>query len=510
MLRSSHSYQTLGRSGILLLFSILLSLSSPAQTEEIDSNDNLTLTIDSANSSLSVRDSNTATSNLNQQDYDYLNKFTTLKMCIDPDWMPFEKFEGKQHIGMTADYFDLIQKQLPVPIEVVYTRNWNESLQMGKQRKCDIFSLVMPTPERLTYLSFSKPYIQTPVVLVTESTEPFIDNVSLVTDRRIGIVQGYAYGEILRNKYPDMQLIDVDNLESGLDLVNKGELYGLIGTLATVSFHIQKSYIGELKITGKFDEKWELGIGIRNDEPRLVDIFSKIIENLPQNVHQKILNKWVSVTFESGFDYKLFTQVITALAIIMLGFFYWNYRLAKAHKRTTAALHALHQAEEKLQLLATTDHLTGIYNRLKLDEIVDTEIQRCKRTQRPFSALLIDIDHFKNINDEHGHLVGDEILKEVTQVIQHRLREMDSFGRWGGEEFLIICPETNTEQATNLAETVRETIQNHQFSGEKNITLSIGVTSFKHFDSNTILTSRVDQALYEAKHSGRNCVIAID
>lgn len=232
---------------------------------------------------------------LNEKEKRYLSSKKSINMCIDPNWMPFESFNKNKHIGMTADYFKLFENMIGIPINVIKTNTWGESLKLGKQRKCDIFSLVMETPERKKYLDFTKEYFKTPLVFASEIYRPWVDSFEQIKDKKIGIVKGYAYGEIIKEKYPYINLIEVENIEDGLKKLEKGEFYGFIGSLATVGYHIQQNYIGQIKINGKFKEEWKLGIGTRSDEPILKNIFEKAIDNLTQINHQTILNRWISI-----------------------------------------------------------------------------------------------------------------------------------------------------------------------------------------------------------------------
>ena len=163
--------------------------------------------------------------------------------------------------------------------------------------------------------------------------------------------------------------------------------------------------------------------------------------------------------------------------------------------------------EKKLQKLATKDALTGIYNRYKMTTLIEEEIKRAKRYDESFSLLMLDIDKFKNINDTYGHDVGDYVLQELSRVVLKTIRKTDSFGRWGGEEFMLLAPHTNAEQAVELAEKIRKNIEEHSFEHVEKITVSIGVTQYINGEKETSLLKRVDQALYEAKANGRNQVV---
>ena len=139
---------------------------------------------------------------------------------------------------------------------------------------------------------------------------------------------------------------------------------------------------------------------------------------------------------------------------------------------------------------------------------LNEEILKAKRYNTPLSIIYFDIDHFKQINDTYGHKKGDFILKEVSKIILQNIRKTDIFGRWGGEEFIIILPFTDLENALILAEKLRKKIEEHDFDGI-NITISFGVTELKIDDNADTLINRADEALYKAKNKGRNRVCYI-
>jgi len=162
--------------------------------------------------------------------------------------------------------------------------------------------------------------------------------------------------------------------------------------------------------------------------------------------------------------------------------------------------------KKKIEELAQQDPLTKLSNRLKLDRVVSKEIERIKRYQVDLSIILLDIDHFKKINDTYGHLVGDKTLIELSKVLIERTRNTDTVGRWGGEEFLIVCPETNLDEALKLAEDLRQSISEYIFPEINNCTCSFGISTFKGKDNYETLLKSADEALYKAKASGRNQV----
>ncbi len=174
------------------------------------------------------------------------------------------------------------------------------------------------------------------------------------------------------------------------------------------------------------------------------------------------------------------------------------------------AYEALNRANELLEHQATTDPLTGVYNRLKFDDILHAEISRSRRHSIPLSLVMFDIDHFKEVNDTFGHHAGDVVLQQMTDLMAKELRRYDHFARWGGEEFMILLSHNRLESGGQLAEKFREKIENHRFTGVGRVTCSFGVTQLVDEDDFFRFTRRVDGALYRAKALGRNRVEVLD
>lgn len=168
--------------------------------------------------------------------------------------------------------------------------------------------------------------------------------------------------------------------------------------------------------------------------------------------------------------------------------------------------HELEILNRELQNLATTDALTQIANRSSLDEVLKHSIAENERYQRPFSVVMIDIDFFKKINDTHGHLVGDTVLKTVAQLIKSQIRSVDTVGRWGGEEFVIVYREIECQGAYALAENIRQSVEKYPFEGLERITISLGVAQYRTGTSAEELLKQADTAMYDSKEHGRNKV----
>ena len=204
-------------------------------------------------------------------------------------------------------------------------------------------------------------------------------------------------------------------------------------------------------------------------------------------------------------DWKLALIDAGILAIVVATVAYFAF-LRPKDRQIRAFMTALEEAKQDAENLARFDTLTGVLGRRAILEAFDAEIARAKRYKHALSCLMIDLDHFKKFNDTYGHQFGDKVLQRIAQVIAARCRTSDHLGRYGGEEFLIILPETSVDGATTFAERLRLAVAGTALGqDEERVTLSIGVAEWRDAeDSASGLISQADQALLEAKAAGRN------
>jgi len=429
----------------------------------------------------------------------YISNKIDIKVCVDPNWMPFEKLVNGKLIGISSDYLNILHDRLNIPFTIVETKTWQESLTFAKERKCDILSLAMETPSRKKYMNFTVPHLSIPVVIATTTDKLFISDFKDVLDKTFGSVKGYAFNELLRNKYPNLKIVEYNSIEEGLKDVNEGKIYGLIDNLTVLAYHIQKKYISSLKITGRVDQKWEPGIAVRNDDLILLSILNKTISTIQEKEKQNILNQWTSITYEENTNYSFIWK---ALAILLFLSIFSIYRYLDIKKHNAQ----LKKLNKKLEKLSTTDGLTQLYNRRYLDSSLKNEYDRAQRYKTNFSLILLDIDDFKAVNDNYGHDKGDDVLKLVSKILVDESRSNDIVGRWGGEEFMIICPNTSNKGVEKVAEKIRLGIQNQDFELNKEITASFGIVEYDEKKELHWHIISVDKALYEAKHLGKNIV----
>lgn len=343
------------------------------------------------------------------------------------------------------------------------------------------------------YALFSKPYATFPNVIVTNKTIDFLPGLSALEGKRVAIGQGYSIAEKIAVNYPNIHIVGVENTREGLKLLSSKRVDAVIDILPVVAYLINADHYVDLKISGTSEFNFDVRMMIRNDYPELKSIIDKGIDSITLAERQKIFNRYIAVTYEEKVDYRwVYWSGIVVLLIVSL-FVYRQLEMGKYNK--------------KLLKMATTDSLTKLPNRIKLDEKLFECFTYYQRTRRAFSIIMLDVDFFKRINDTYGHLVGDKVLEALASILRTTVRDTDTVGRWGGEEFMIICPDTDKAGASHLASKIQSAINEYDFEAVHSLTCSFGIGEFREDDRVESAVSRADEALYKAKDLGRNKII---
>lgn len=430
----------------------------------------------------------------------YLNQKKSIKMCVDPDFLPFEKIDkdGKYR-GIGADIINLVSKNIDKPLSLVHTKSWSESLNGIKDRKCDILPIATNTQSRLSYMNFTEPYIKESLVIATNTEHFFVKDSNDLINKRIGVVDGYSSMKQLKKRNPKIIIVIVKSAKEGLEKVENNELFGYVDALPTIAYNIQKYGLVDLKVAGslEFDENFSLAS--RNDEPLLNTIMQKSLNLISEEQKRSIIGKWITIKIEQSFDYKKLLYISLFFLSILLVILYKNRSIKIINKE-------LDEKNILLEKLSITDNLTKLYNRNKLDEELLNKANFANRDSSPFGVIIIDIDYFKSVNDTYGHQMGDIVLKEFADILKLNSRKTDTVGRWGGEEFLIICCNNNLQGMLTFANNLKEKISCYPFSLGEQKTASFGVSLYKKDESIDLMIKRADDALYNAKENGRNRV----
>lgn len=176
-------------------------------------------------------------------------------------------------------------------------------------------------------------------------------------------------------------------------------------------------------------------------------------------------------------------------------------------KRIEELFDVITESFSDLYETATHDEKTGLYNNKFFETILDMEIEKAKRGQEKLSMIITDIDFFKKINDTYGHMKGDEILKCLAQIIKKQIRKSDIATRFGGDEFIILLPETDQKKAISISNRLKQAVSSNQLLKKYNLHMSYGVTEYKKNDTKRKFKERADKALYQAKNTGRGSIV---
>lgn len=432
----------------------------------------------------------------------WLKAHPVIRVGVDRAYAPLEFVDEQgQYQGMANDLFKLIKQQTGLEFQPALDLNWSQTIQAIKDKKLDVLSAVTATQARQDYLDFTLPYFKAPMVIAAREGTPYIADLSQIEGKRIAVVKDYAAHDKMKNFYPDQSLQLVSSSKEGLEAVASGQVYGFVDNVAVIGHYIKNSGLTNLHIAGELPFKANIAIAVRKDWPILQSILQKVLLQMPSKQQAEITNQWLQVTYQKRYNgWQLFAIVMPILLVLLVVVFY-NRKLKQAHQD-------LQQVNMALSVLSVTDHLTGVYNRQYLDQRLEEEISRVTRYPAPLSFVMMDLDHFKWVNDKHGHLIGDKILIQVTQVVQNNVRKTDTFGRWGGEEFILICPETDLAQATTLSEKIRQAIEDEAYPEQIHQTISLGVVEYHPNEPMNALVNRADENMYQAKQQGRNQVVA--
>ena len=417
--------------------------------------------------------------------------------CISTGlWAPFNLYENDKLVGIGFDYWNLIREKLGIKNECKKAENWKQVLSEIQNKTSDLTIASQETLERLKYAVFSKPYVKYPLVIATKNTVGFIHNIELVKDKVIAMPRAYATTSLLLENHSYLNIEYTDSIDKALSLVEEGKAFATIDILPVIAYKINENNFDTLKISGSIPEYFSVSIMLRKDYAILLPLINKAIDSIRQKEKNKIHEKWIMLHDDPKIPSTYFYILLFGSFFVFSLFGRWAFLLKKEIVKKN-------KREEELKKLVNIDSLTGIFNRHMLDKTLEYNIALAQRYGAPLSVIFFDIDQFKKINDTHGHEFGDYVLKEIAKYVQKNIRKTDIFGRWGGDEFLIIILEAEENNTAEFAKNIDNLIRKHTFKNNVNVTCSFGVSSYKDEDTLQSIMSRVDTRFYESKKEGK-------
>ncbi|CAH2601783.1 Diguanylate cyclase [Rhodovastum atsumiense] len=415
-----------------------------------------------------------------------------VRFCVDPDWAPYEIInQAGIHEGIAADLLRLAADRAGLRLQLVPTRDWEDSIAASRRGDCDLLSFLNRTPKRDEWLVFTEPIFIDTNVIITREEHLYVDDLAALSHETIVLPKGTSIEEGVRRDFPNLSVITTESEADAFAMVSGRKADMTMRSLTIAVYTIKKEGWFNLKISGQVPGyENRLRVGVRKDRAGLRDILNRGIATITPQERNQIANRHVAINVHTGIDYGLIRNIVLAFLAILSGGLAWAMRLRQANAR--------------LRLMSRTDRLTELCNRAALDALLGEEIGRCARQGRALSVIMLDLDHFKAVNDRFGHLMGDRVLVAFTKIIKATIRKTDTVGRWGGEEFLVLCPGTGAAEALAMADHLCAAVRGHAFETGWRHTVSAGVSTLQGSDTRDALLHRADMALYRAKNGGRD------
>ena len=432
---------------------------------------------------------------LNENDLNYLNanQFTLLTQA---DHIPFSFKNLNELIGIEIDFWKLISDKLSKPfnIEEVLKDNILNIFSNSIKVKF-VYSFKKESSDKNV---LSNPIAKVPLALATKNGVHYISDLNSVEHIKIGVLKDLEIFESLKRDYPNVNFIEINTIDDGIYRLKNNLLFGLIDNLYTLSHQIEQFQIDELKINTTLKYKINIYLEVKKQNEQFIKIVNKIIDSLSEKEKSSIFNNYQLILYHNNIDIYYILKFVIPLIILLSVFIFLNYRLRNEIKKRE-------ETEIKLSNLANNDSLTGIYNRRKIEELCEAELKRSERYSNELSVIFFDVNDFKIINDKLGHHKGDEVLIKIASVISQNIRTTDYFGRWGGDEFLIVLPQTNlykTEHLVKILENILTTI-NFDLKMNRKISCSFGLSQYEKNDTLDSFLKRADESMYVNKYNYR-------
>jgi len=433
---------------------------------------------------------------LNKEKLNYLknNQFT---LIVEDNKIPFSFKLTNEFKGLEIDFWNLFSEKLNKPFNIEETIN-NKFFNIFSNTIKTKFIYNSKKPQNNNHI-YSNEIAQIPVAIVTKNDKNFINDIGILSDKKIAVSNELNIINSLKNDYPNIEFVSINSKDEAFHKLKNNEIFGFIDNIYDLSLKINRDKLINFKINTTINYPLNIYLQAEKKDQEFINVINSAINRLTKNEKQSILNNYQQIVYHESINYLQILKYILPLILLLVIFVFFNLKLKTEIKKRK-------EIEGELLRYATKDSLTNIYNRRKIEEICEQELKRSKRYSTHFSIIFFDLNDFKPINDQLGHHMGDKVLVKVTKAITKNIRKTDSFGRWGGDEFLIILPQTNLNQAKSIILTLEKSLREIIFDFDQTlkISCSFGISEYEKGDTLDSLLKKADESMYKTKAKFKN------
>nr|WP_246423012.1 transporter substrate-binding domain-containing protein [Roseospira visakhapatnamensis] len=444
---------------------------------------------------------------LSAEERAWLEDKGVVRVCGGAAPFPYERIDGDgTHEGVAGDVIRLLAQRGGFDWELVPATSREQALADALAGRCDILPFLMETPKDLPGWTTTDPYLHMPAVVATVLDRPFLRGMASLSGKTVGVARASPLHDALTRRYPEINLVPLESESEGLDRVRDGTLDATIGSLPRLGTLIARHRLSDVKIAGHLPEEHRVVMAVPRDAPLLGSALDRLIAAMGESEAQDILERWVTVRYERAVDTRLVWSIALGAALLIALIVLWNRQLHRLNARLNAA-------NRRLRELSVTDTLTGLPNRAYMDSRMSETFAVCQRNALPFAVAMIDVDHFKTVNDDLGHAFGDACLRQLAEILDvHFRRDGDAVARYGGEEFVTFTAGATVASFHDHLEALRRRVAAHDVvyaDITRRVTVSIGCYSVVPQRGQSVrdVLGVADRNLYRAKDGGRDQVV---
>ena len=424
-------------------------------------------------------------------------------------WIPYSFLDNAGNPrGVLIELWRLFAQKNNVEVEFKLV-DWADSIEMVRNGQAHVHGGLISTEERRETLHFFPKEILRIRTLVFFDEDVDVRDLASMSDMPMGVIAGSAEEDFMRKRFSNIPLKLFPNGESLIKSAIDGEIPAFISDYPTGYYYLIMQHSLDRFETGPTLFTKKIQIATRLGDKGELDLIAASVVDIPRAEILRALNKWLIPEAElPPWVWPTVTAGFLALVLAGIGMHLLAVRrtLRLKTQELRFSLEQLSAANEELERLARLDGLTEVPNRFAFLEVAPREMERAKRYQRALSLVMIDLDHFKAINDKYGHQAGDAVLKQIADIVRTHLRPSDIFARLGGEEFAMLLPETDSQLAANLVERILDNVVTTAVVHDDkrvSVSFSAGIAEYRANDTLDTLIANADVALFKSKALGR-------